>query len=354
TALEKKIAADEAAKKKKQEEQARLATQLAEIDTQIQGVQGKLTETQTGISQIEAEIAGSENAIRTKEAELVKERDDQAETLRNIYEQGSPSTLELLVAADSLSDVLAYHDYLDAVEGKIEQQITEIDELKAALEARKADLEKQRNELQRLEGQQQAYRQALGGQRTERNHLLANAKSSEEKIAAQIAESQKVYSDVNNELTKLMEEAKRKAAQRARGEIPKGVSNIGFQWPTSFKYISTNFGGQTPFQSFHTGLDLPNYAGTEIVASADGVVNYIGQLTYGYGNFVVISHNARFATLYGHCQSFAQGITVGQTISRGDLVCYMGTTGWSTGPHLHFEIREYGVPVDPRDYLPNL
>ena len=354
TVLEKKIKDDEAAKKKKQEEQARLTVQLAEIDTQIHGVEGKLAETQASIRATVAEITATEAAIRTKETELVRERDNQAETLRMIYEQGSPTTLELLVSADSLSEVLAYHDYLDAIEGKIEQSIKEIDELKANLEAKKVDLEGQRAELHRLEGQQQAYRAALGGQRSERGRLLVNAKSSEEKLAAQIADSQKVYSDVNNELTKLMEEAKKRAAQRARGEIPKGVSNIGFQWPTSFNYLTTEFGGRTPFQSFHTGLDLANYAGTTVVASADGVVNYLGQLSYGYGNFVVISHNARFATLYAHCQSFFEGLAVGQAVKRGDPVCYMGTTGWSTGPHLHFEIREYGVPVDPRDYLPNL
>ena len=354
TALEKKIKEDEAAKKQKQEEQARLTAQLNEINGQIHGVEGNLSQTQATIQTTEGEIQTTEQAIHDREADLTREQSNQAETLQMIYEQGSPSTLELLVSSDSLSEVLAYHDYLDAIEGRIEGSITEINRLKTELETKKTNLETQQTELHRLQGQQQAYRQALSNQRTERDRLLVNAQASEQKIASQIAEAQKVYSDVNNELTRLMEEAKRRAEQRARGQIPKGVSTIGFQWPTSFKYISTQFGGQTPFQSFHTGLDLPNYAGTEIVASADGVISHIGQLSYGYGNFVVISHNDRFATLYGHCQSFAEGLAVGQPVTRGDLVCYMGSTGWSTGPHLHFEIREYGVPVDPSDYLPSL
>lgn len=353
-ALEKKIAEDEAAKKKKQEEQARLAAQLKEIDEQIQGVEQRLTETQAGIQVTAEEIGRTEQAIREKENDLARERDNQAETLRMIYETGSPSTLELLVGANTLSEVLAYHDYLDAIEGRIEQSLGEIDRLKAELEGQKASLEERQAELHRLEGQQQAYRKALAGQQAERTRLLANARTAETKLAEQIAEAERVYSDVNSELTRLMEAARRRAEQRARGEIPKGVSNVGFQWPTSFRYITTEFGGRTPFQSFHTGLDLANYAGTDVVASADGVVSHIGQLGYGYGNFVVVSHNERFATLYAHCLDFAENLAVGQRVNRGSLVCYMGSTGWSTGPHLHFEIREYGVPVDPRDYLPNL
>lgn len=350
--LEAKIKKDEEAKKKNLEEQARLEGQINSLDGQISGIETKIADTQRSISATEAAIQGKQAEIAAKEAELTTQRENQAETLRVIYETASSTGLELFVGANSISEVMVYHEYLAALQAQIEDTIAEINRIKTELETAKAELEAKRVELTNLQNQQQAYNRALNNQRSEKDRLLDTAEANEAKIAAQIEDAKKVYADVNNELTKLMEAARRRAAQRASGQIPRGVSNVGFQWPTSYLYISTYFGGRTPFQSFHTGLDMANYAGTTVVAAADGVVTGMYRVSYGYGTYVQISHNERLSTLYGHFMDFAEGLAVGQQIKRGDPVGYMGSTGWSTGPHLHFEIREYGVPDNPTDYLP--
>jgi murein DD-endopeptidase MepM/ murein hydrolase activator NlpD len=137
----------------------------------------------------------------------------------------------------------------------------------------------------------------------------------------------------------------------------RGTSSVGFQWPTDYKYISTYFGGSTPFQpgGGHGGLDLANASGTPIYAASDGTVTaekrmMINGSYYAYGQYIVIGHNARWSTLYGHLQSFA--VSEGQEVKRGQVIGYMGSTGWSTGPHLHFEIWDYSSRVNPLSYLP--
>ncbi len=350
--LERQIKNDEAAKKQKQEEQTKLNQQIRTLNGQISGLEDKIQETETAITATQDAIQEKEQAIADKEAELEVEQDHQAETIRVIYESGHTTLLEIVVGSNSLSEALVYQDYLDALEGKIERSIEEINRIQAELANQKIDLETKSANLATLLRQQEAYQQGLVAQKDEKKRLFANAKVSEERIASQIAEAQKVYTDVNNELTKLMEAARRRAAQRASGQIPKGVSNVGFQYPVGFLYLSCPFGCRTPFQSYHTGIDLVNYMGTPVYAAGDGVVSSLGQVSYGYGTYAIIAHNERWSSLYAHFLGFADGLQVGQTIKRGDLVGYVGMTGWTTGPHLHFEIREYGIPVNPLDYLP--
>lgn len=350
--LEAKIQADEAAKKKNQEDQTRLEGQINSLDGQISGIESKINETERQTEETQHQINAKQAEIDAKETELTKQREEQAEILRVIYETASSTGLEVFVAAESISQVMVYHEYLDALQSRIADTISEIDQIKSEMEVAKTELEHKKSELADLEKQQRAYRSALAGQRGEKNRLLSSAETNESKLAAQIEAAKTAYADVNNELRKLEEAARRRAAQQAAGQVPRGVSNVGFQYPISYLYVSTYFGGNTPFQSFHTGLDLVNYSGTPIYASGDGVITGMYNVSYGYGRYVTIAHNERLSSLYGHMIQFGEGMAVGQTVSRGEVIGYVGSTGWSTGPHLHFEIREYGVPVNPRDYLP--
>ena len=124
---------------------------------------------------------------------------------------------------------------------------------------------------------------------------------------------------------------------------------VSFIWPAQGTVTAT-FGVSTPFQTFHPGIDIANVIGTPVVASAAGTVSTVNSLSYGYGNYVVITHNDAWQTLYGQLSSFV--VASGQHVEQGQVIGYIGMTGWTTGPHLHFEIRYNGVPVDPLQFLP--
>ncbi len=124
------------------------------------------------------------------------------------------------------------------------------------------------------------------------------------------------------------------------------------QWPVGGP-VTLEFGGiDLPYQPFHTGIDIasPNHqVGDPVVAFMAGTVTYAGSIDWGYGTHVEIDNGNHITSIYGHLNSLA--VTIGQHVDMGTVIGNRGTTGWSTGPHLHFEIRVFGIPVNPRTFL---
>lgn len=120
------------------------------------------------------------------------------------------------------------------------------------------------------------------------------------------------------------------------------------RWPIYGRIVSRYGYRVYPWRGLHTGLDISGSYGSPIRATADGVVSYVGW-RQGYGKTVMISHSYDTSTLYGHCSRYA--VKSGQKVSKGQVICYVGNTGYSTGPHLHYEVRKAGKPVNPVSYL---
>jgi len=124
----------------------------------------------------------------------------------------------------------------------------------------------------------------------------------------------------------------------------------GMRWPLSGFRITTYFGQRGAFQRYHTGIDLAAPHGTPVVAAKDGQVQVAGWSSFGYGFHVILDHGGGVETLYAHLSRIA--VRPGEWVEAGQVVGYVGSTGWSTGPHLHFEVRVNGVPRNPLAYLP--
>ncbi|GGM94305.1 peptidase M23 [Thermus composti] len=161
------------------------------------------------------------------------------------------------------------------------------------------------------------------------------------------------------ELRRLAEERRRqqalaqrqRQAQAARPVVRRvSYQEGGMRWPLAGFRITTYFGGRTPFQRFHTGIDLAAPAGTPIYAAKAGRVKVAGWSSFGYGFHVVLDHGGGLETLYAHMSRIA--VRAGQWVEAGEVIGYVGSTGWSTGPHLHFEVRVNGVAKNPLTYLP--
>lgn len=137
---------------------------------------------------------------------------------------------------------------------------------------------------------------------------------------------------------------------------PKGVKykdlDVTAAWPVK-GVITLEFGeSDLPYQPFHTGIDIANAqgkVGDNIIAMMPGTVIYAGELSWGYGKHIIINHGDNITTLYGHLDKIF--VFKGQKVKVGEVIGQMGTTGWSTGPHLHFEVRVFGIPVNPRKFV---
>ncbi|MBI3962650.1 MAG: peptidoglycan DD-metalloendopeptidase family protein [Deinococcus sp.] len=181
---------------------------------------------------------------------------------------------------------------------------------------------------------------------------------------AKLQELQQVRAQEQEELRRRLELARRQAAERERRraqELARQRREIanrnlmtpgGFAWPLSGK-LTSGFGRRRIWingSNFHTGIDIAKPAGTPIRAAQAGLVTFAGWDRSGYGYLTKVDHGSGFETYYAHQSRLA--VVVGQRISRGDIIGYVGSTGFSSGPHLHFEIRVNGQPYNPRDYLP--
>jgi len=338
----------------KKEEIKQTSNDIAGLDKNITEAEAKINDTQSKISDTENQIKDKEDDISKKNAELAKQEEDQRETVRTLYENGNVDVLFLIIGSNTLSEVIDQSHYLETLQDKIESIIKEVNRLKSELEKQKNELEGKKKELSNLEEQQKAYKYGLDQSKAQKNRILADAQSDKKTLEAQIAESQKMNSQVQSQINSILA-SMNKGDGRSVAARDRGTSAVGFMWPMDYKYISCYYGESTPFQSFHSGIDLVSIAGTPVYAAGDGTVTVVADMMsggsyYGYGKYIVIGHNARFSSLYGHLMGFATN--VGAEVKKGDVIGYEGSTGWSTGPHLHFEIWDNGARVNPINYLP--
>ena len=122
-----------------------------------------------------------------------------------------------------------------------------------------------------------------------------------------------------------------------------------FYWPVSGT-VTQEFGViDLPYQPLHTGIDIANKVGTPVTPFMKGIVTYADEISWGYGRHVVVDHGNNLTSIYGHLDKIE--VSVGDEVSPGDVLGLVGSTGWSTGPHLHFQVNYYGIPVNPRVFL---
>ena len=131
------------------------------------------------------------------------------------------------------------------------------------------------------------------------------------------------------------------------GEVVKEIDPV-IAWPVQ-GIITLEFAQSSQYQIFHTGIDIANDPGTSITPFMDGEVVYAGEIFWGYGKHIIIDHGNNVRSIYAHLDKIY--VFKGQKVTIGNEIGRMGSTGWSTGPHLHFEIRVYGIPVNPRVFL---
>jgi murein DD-endopeptidase MepM/ murein hydrolase activator NlpD len=338
-ALNKQIKEQKTLIAQKNQEAQSLANEIALMD-------GQIRETELAIQATAIDIDKTTEEIKIAEDELIAQQKILNESLKLMYEEQQTSLLETLLSSHSFSSVLDRIEYLSVVKSKIDSTIESIKKIKSELEAKKISLEQ-------LRAEQVAQKSNLDTKRADKNALLEQTKGQEALYQQRLANQKAQAVEIKSEMDRM------EATSGSGGNHVGPPSSFGFQWPTISHYISCYYGWEgCPIYKgrYHTGIDLPGPIGTAIYAAADGVVERIATDGYngGYGNYILLSHEGGFRTRYAHLSAVL--VSSGQRVSRGNNIARMGSTGNSTGPHLHFEILAnncvYGCDVNPLSYLP--
>ena len=319
---------------------------VQELNDSIAEYEKKYTDIQNQINSLEQEIANTDTELVTIEAEY--ERKDKLLKKRVVamYEDGDASYLDVLLSSRSLIEFLSNYYMLEQIIELDNNMLDELEKQKNTIEKKKAEQEQKKVDLRvakAKEGQMQI--------------LMQNQKMLQENYAAKLTEEEKELHDKIEAY-----KAEQAEIERLIQEAIQWSGNLAIQykggvmiWPIGIEgtYITSPYGNRLhPVQGvnrYHDGIDIGNAGfGAPVVAAADGFVTYAGVMG-GYGNCVMINHGDGIITLYGHGQEIKT--TLGASVKQGDVIMAVGSTGVSTGPHLHFEVRKYGVPVDPIPYL---
>jgi murein DD-endopeptidase MepM/ murein hydrolase activator NlpD len=321
---------------------------IGDVNVRIGSLQGQQESAQRRIDWTTIQLDAARRSLRLHD-EMLKRR------LVGIYENGDLSYLNALIASRSFSEFVERWEDLRLLIAANERAVRARKSAQERVAAVEADLERTRMELQQEEQAQEEARSQLGSLASERQNLVQLAAVQRRTVASQVAEMESLSASEEAELEGLILEREREleAQQRAAG-IAGGAESGGsgtFAWPVTgtitspFGWRSNPFGGGP---EFHQGLDIAAPMGTTVTAAAAGTV-IMAQWYGGYGNYILIDHGGGYSTGYGHLS--AMYVASGQAVQRGQAIGAVGSTGQSTGPHLHFEVRIAGKPVDPAPRL---
>jgi murein DD-endopeptidase MepM/ murein hydrolase activator NlpD len=370
SAIEAKIAAERAKAARLSARLQLKRAQLHSVTLRYNDLQRQLSETNAAIGVVngridtlDAQTASAERRIRWNTIQLnaaqrsLKLHDEMLHRrLVDIYENGDLSYLNVLMAARSFSEFVERWEDLRLLIAANQRAVRERRAAEQRVAAVEADLERTKLELDSEQELQQQARSQLGSLAAERQNLVAFAAEQRRHAAAQVAQMEDLSAAEEAYLEGLIQERERELeAQRKAAGIAGGFESEGgpgsFSWPVTgtitspFGWRSNPFGGAP---EFHQGLDIAAPTGTTVTAAAGGTV-LMAQWYGGYGNYILIDHGGGYSTGYGHLSAIY--VSANQTVARGQAIGAVGSTGQSTGPHLHFEIRINGKPVDPAPRL---
>ncbi|HAL50275.1 MAG: Peptidase, M23/M37 family [Candidatus Uhrbacteria bacterium GW2011_GWD2_41_121] len=331
------------------------ASQSASLQSDISMIENQvvLTELDIQATQIEIESQGLqlqiiEESIAQQEVQIQMQKEMLKEMIFELNKSDGVGFIEVLFSSNDFNDLFTEIELLETLNADIQNALEQTKETKLALEENKADLQDRLDQLVDLQDELEGQKLTLESQMEAKDVLLDYTEQSESQYRVLLSQMRQEQQNITQQIS---------ALQLQMDDMVSGsddyVGETVFSWPLNGIITATFHDPTYPFRNIigeHNGLDIAAPAGTPIRAAAPG---YVAWARYGnsYGNYVMIIHANGYATLYAHMSSMV--VSADQYVSRGDIIGYEGTTGFSTGPHLHFEVRENGIPVDPQLYLGN-
>ena len=330
--------------------------QVEELITQISSYQSEIDELDTKISDMNDQIEDAQNKINEKQNNYDKQQDLLEKRLVATYEAGETSFLDVLLSSESLTDLISNYYYVSQIADADISLMEQIENEKKEIEEAKTTLETSKQELDSTRAQKQQKATELQNAKSQKDTYVAQLNEEEKNTQAELEQFEQDKRDIQAQLAQIAREEAANAGNSNIGNITNNPSSSGYIRPIVGYSITTGWMGY----SGHTGVDFSGagIAGKPILAAKAGTVVTSTALKYSngnyrsYGEYIVINHHDGTMTLYAHGAPGSRLVSAGQTVSQGQQIMSVGTTGNSTGYHLHFEVRVNGVPVNPTPYLP--
>ena len=318
--------------------------QIEKLDEKIRESENQIEELDAQVKSLQEEIAGIQSQLDVAEKNYEKQKDIMEKRLVAIYEAGDTKYLDVLLKSSNISEFLSNYYLVTEIASVDKDLLDEVESEKKEIELSKQKLEKNQETLATALQTQTKTATVLQNTKALRENYISRLSDEEKAKQAQIDEMTQQYEAVNNQILEI-------AKQGLDTAYIGGV----LAWPVpGYTKITSNYGMRvhpiTGQYKLHTGVDISAPIGANFVAANDGIVTK-AEYNTAYGNMVVIDHGGGISTLYAHGSEIL--VQVGQSVKRGDPVLKVGSTGYSTGAHAHFEVRINGVVTDPMPYITN-
>ena len=319
--------------------------QVQKLDERIADSQSELDELNTQIAELQTSIDEVSSKLKEAEDRYNRQQEILETRLVAMYEAGETNYLDVILSSRSISDFLSNYFLITELAGYETDLLEDMEEQKNEIEKEKKNLDDTQQQLATIKTNQTKTAKVLENTKTVRENFIAKLSDEEKNIQAQIDEYNRQFEEINNEILALALEGI--DTQYIGGE---------FAWPVpGYTRITSKYGMRTHpitgIYKLHTGVDIGAPMGASFVAANDGIVVKAGY-NGAYGNMVIIDHGGGVQTLYAHGSEIM--VKVGDTVKKGEtVVLKVGSTGYSTGAHAHFEVRLNGVVTDPMPYITN-
>lgn len=327
---------------KVEDEQKDVAAQLAQIEDELEKAKKELAAAEMKLKDTEQKLKKTEEELEAAEKQVEEQEDDLSIRMRTLYKTGPVDYIEVLLGSSSFADFLTRLDLVKRIIDSDKNLLAEFQEKKDLIEQKKDELEEQKAQIL-------AQRDIIRNKKT----TIASRQSDRKRLLAQLEKEKEEYERRHDQLladaaalTKKIQElqAKNKNAYMGTGE---------FRWPVpSSTRVTSDYGWRIhpiyKTKKFHEGIDIGAPTGSAVVAADDGVVIYTGWYG-GYGNTIIVDHGGGISTQYSHLSKIQ--VENGAKVDKGDKIGLVGSTGLSTGPHLHFTVRKNGELASPWNWL---
>ncbi|MBO5487866.1 MAG: peptidoglycan DD-metalloendopeptidase family protein [Eubacterium sp.] len=327
---------------------------IEKLDKKTEAVEEELEKLKAKISETEGVLKTAEKELAAAQEEEQKQYDIMKKRIKYMYENGSQDYLEILFGSHSVADLLNRAEYIEKISAYDKRIFKEYEKVKNKVEQKKQEIEAKLSELEGMKEDQTAEKKALSKLKKKKKEQIKQydkeLNESQDKASEYARQAAKAEAEVEKLLEQKQDEID-KANDAGGGGVGGGDGSL--RWPLKVSgRISSTFGRRSSptagASTYHKGIDIAASSGTPIVAAGAGTV-VTATYSSSAGNYVMISHGNRLYTVYMHCSRLA--VKEGDTVSSGQVIAYVGSTGISTGAHLHFGVSKNGSYVNPLQFV---
>lgn len=369
----------EEAQDKKEEvtaEKNQTIDEVNKISNQITDYQSQINDLDSQIDETNRKIEEQTQKLQEAEEQYNQQQDTLNTRIVALYEAGETSYLDVLLSSDSVTDFISNYYLVSEIAECDLELLDQINNQKIEIENTKTEIENTKQQLATAKADKERVSQELQAKKDEKNTYVAQLSQEEQDIEAQIAELQQANVQIDKDIAAAREAARKKLEEEQKKQNQNNSSNsgnsgssssgggtssassAGFIYPVPSGYAKITTQLYYSNGSYHGAVDfgMGGISGQPVYAVEDGVVITAKALNTSYGNYIIIMHRDGLYTLYAHGQAGSIAVSQGQYVKQGQQIMRVGSTGNSSGPHLHFEVRTgnglYSDRVDPRPYLP--